>query len=160
MANRIRMARLAAGITQEALASRVGTSVAQISRLERGERTLTRDWATRLVAVLGGTWKDLMDDPPSPGLAEAAEPAGFAPPPAPPVDMDEVRATIQEAVAAALTEHRLPITQADIYHAAKAVERDMAKLGELQHFPATLDLRVSEIVSKLQSKWQIAKASL
>lgn len=162
MANRIRMARLAAGLTQETLASRVGTSVAQISRLERGDRTLTRNWATRLVEVLGGSWKDLMDDPPPPGFSDAGE-AFQAPRPAashPEPDQDEVLATIQEAVAAALTGLRLPNTQSDILRVSRAVERDIRAIDGIASFPATLDLRLSEAMTKLQQKWQAAKASL
>jgi transcriptional regulator with XRE-family HTH domain len=159
MANRIRLARRAAGMTLEKLAEHVGLSVSQISRLERGKRKLTRETATTIAAVLDSTWQELMDDPPPPsGFAEATPLLSTPTPPA--IDQDEVRATIQEAVAAALTEHHLPNTQADIYRVAKAVERDLEALGELPRFPATLDLRVSEKVSQLHLKWQQAKASL
>lgn len=148
-------------MTQEALAERVGLSVAQISRLERGERKLTREWATTIGAVLGSTWQQLMDDPPPTGFADAS--AAFVAPPnpdQPPIDLDEIKASIQEAVAAELAAHHLPHTQRDIYDVSKRVERDLRKFGELPRFPATLDLRISEALSDLHRKWQEAKASL
>lgn len=148
-----------ANINDPALAAKANTSKQQIGKLRLGTRQMTKAWATRLAPHLGTTWAALMEEPTVSGFAE--KPLAFYDGAASsPFDPDEMRATIQEAVAAALTEHHLPNTQADIYRVSKAVERDLEALGELPRFPATLDLRVSEKVSELQLKWQQAKASL
>ena len=49
--------------TAEALASRVGTTGASISRIRRGEQNITLDLAKRIVAETGGsvTLDDLAD---------------------------------------------------------------------------------------------------
>ena len=52
MENRLRAARTARRLTQRQLAARVGTTLQQISRLERGERRLTLDWVRGLAAAL------------------------------------------------------------------------------------------------------------
>ena len=52
MENRLRAARTARRLTQRQLAARVGTTLQQISRLERGERRLTLDWVHRLATAL------------------------------------------------------------------------------------------------------------
>jgi predicted AAA+ superfamily ATPase len=49
----IRAFRRQAGLTQAALAAKIGTSQAQIDRLEKGERRLTYDWIVRLAGGLG-----------------------------------------------------------------------------------------------------------
>ena len=51
--NRIRDLRLAAGLTLDEVARRAGTSVQQLSRLERGHRRLTDAWMRRIAAALG-----------------------------------------------------------------------------------------------------------
>jgi transcriptional regulator with XRE-family HTH domain len=52
MANRIRDMRLRAGLSQAELAEIVGTTQAQIARLETGERRLTLDWMQRIARAL------------------------------------------------------------------------------------------------------------
>jgi transcriptional regulator with XRE-family HTH domain len=52
MDNRIREWRKRRGLTQEALARRVGTSVSEIHKLEVGKRRLTTDWLRRLGGAL------------------------------------------------------------------------------------------------------------
>ncbi len=52
MENRLRAARATRRLTQHQLAARVGTTLQQISRLERGERRLTLDWVRGLAAAL------------------------------------------------------------------------------------------------------------
>lgn len=157
MANPLRQFRKASGLTQEVLAERAGTSIAQISRLERGQRGLSKEWAIRLAPLIGTTWPVLLEVP-THGLAEQA--SEFTGPASPSVDLDEAFVVIQEAVAAQLTEHHLPNTQADIARVSRAVEREITRLDEMSRFPATLDLRVSEAISTLQRKWNEAKASL
>ena len=58
--NRIREIREAAGLSSDELGERVGTSGAQIRRLETGERKLTADWMGRIAEVLGCTPADLI----------------------------------------------------------------------------------------------------
>ena len=58
--NRIREFREAAGVSAQALADRVGTSGAQINRLETGERKLTVDWMIRIGKALSVDPKVLM----------------------------------------------------------------------------------------------------
>lgn len=55
--NRLRDLRLAHGLTQQRLAEKMGTSAAQIQRLESGSRRLTIEWLSRL--------SDAMDCDPS-----------------------------------------------------------------------------------------------
>jgi transcriptional regulator with XRE-family HTH domain len=50
--NRIRELRDAAGLTQQDLAGRVGTSSVQIGRLEKGERRLTLEWLHKISQAL------------------------------------------------------------------------------------------------------------
>lgn len=60
MPNQIRIHREKAGLTRPELADRVGTSLSQIVKLERGERRLTQDWMERIAAALGVRSSDLM----------------------------------------------------------------------------------------------------
>lgn len=53
MGNRIRELREEAGFTLEQLAEVAGTSLQQISRLEKAERRLTDDWMRRIAPALG-----------------------------------------------------------------------------------------------------------
>jgi transcriptional regulator with XRE-family HTH domain len=161
MTNRVREFRRKAGLTQEALAERAGLSFGYLSRIERGERTLSQKRAQALAAVLQTNWVTLMSPPPT-GFSDAEPDFTPAPPIAshPEPDPDEVLATIQEAVAAALTDLRLPNTQSDILRVSRAVERDIRAIDGIASFPATLDLRLSEAMTKLHQKWQAAKASL
>jgi transcriptional regulator with XRE-family HTH domain len=53
MNNQIKKLREAHAITQEELASRVGTTFQQISRLENGERKLSQEWMVRIGKALG-----------------------------------------------------------------------------------------------------------
>lgn len=77
MTNRLREFREAAGLSQDELADRVGSSFQQISKLERGERKLTREWAERLAPHIKTTWWLLLGAPTT-GLAEPS--ASIAPP--------------------------------------------------------------------------------
>lgn len=52
--------RLQRGLTQVELAKRIGTSQAQIYRLENSERKLTVEWAERLAKVLSTTAEKLL----------------------------------------------------------------------------------------------------
>lgn len=61
MGNRVKELRLAQGLSQEQLAERCNTSKTQISRLERGSRRMTFDWAYRLAGALRCTASDLLD---------------------------------------------------------------------------------------------------
>jgi transcriptional regulator with XRE-family HTH domain len=56
--------RLAKGLTQPELASRVGTVKSEISRLEKGSRRMTLDWMSSISRALGITVDDLMTVPP------------------------------------------------------------------------------------------------
>lgn len=58
--NRIRELRDMLGWNAEELASRAGTTMKQIYRLESGERRLTLDWMNRLAAALGCAPGDLI----------------------------------------------------------------------------------------------------
>lgn len=58
--SRLRDLRQKAGISQQALADRVGTSQPQIKRLEDGARKLTKEWAERLAPALHTTAEALM----------------------------------------------------------------------------------------------------
>jgi transcriptional regulator with XRE-family HTH domain len=58
--NRIREIREAAGLTQEQLAERVGTSGNHIWRLESGRSRLTQSWMTRLAEALACSPADLI----------------------------------------------------------------------------------------------------
>jgi transcriptional regulator with XRE-family HTH domain len=56
--------RLAKGLTQPALAQRVGTVKSEISRLEKGSRRMTLDWMSSIATALGISVDDLMTVPP------------------------------------------------------------------------------------------------
>ena len=56
--------RLAKGLTQPELASRVGTVKSEISRLEKGSRRMTLDWMSAISRALGIAVDDLMTVPP------------------------------------------------------------------------------------------------
>lgn len=60
--NRIREWRKAAGLTQPALAERLGTTNQNISRYERGERSLTVDLLLQIAPALGCRPADLLPD--------------------------------------------------------------------------------------------------
>ena len=62
--NRLRLIREAKGLTQQQLADVVipPTSQAQIDRLEKSQRKLTREWAQRLARALGCDWFDFFED--------------------------------------------------------------------------------------------------
>jgi transcriptional regulator with XRE-family HTH domain len=74
--NRIAEWRRAAGLTQEELAERVGTTGNSISRLERGETRLNTEWMERLSKALGCEPRDLIAN----GTDEIATPAEIATP--------------------------------------------------------------------------------
>jgi transcriptional regulator with XRE-family HTH domain len=62
MRNRLKEFREAAGLSQEQLAEMTGTTRQQISRLEKGSRKLSQEWATRLGGVLERTAGELFGD--------------------------------------------------------------------------------------------------
>lgn len=69
MFNRIKELRESAGLTQQQLATRAGTSQPQIDRLEKSSRKLTQDWMNRLSRALGCEPQDLL--PNSKGFSES-----------------------------------------------------------------------------------------
>lgn len=58
--SRLRELRVEQGLSQQALADRIGTSQPQIKRLEDGARKLTKEWAERLAPALQTTAEALM----------------------------------------------------------------------------------------------------
>ncbi|MGD9650295.1 MAG: XRE family transcriptional regulator [Dongiaceae bacterium] len=60
--NRIRDIRLGLDLTMQELADRIGTSKAQIDKLEKGERRLTVDWMRRIAAGLGCDISELLPE--------------------------------------------------------------------------------------------------
>jgi len=62
MPNRIRELRAARGLTLEQLAQETGTSVQQLSRLEKGDRRLTEGWMRRIAPALSVRPADLLTD--------------------------------------------------------------------------------------------------
>lgn len=58
--SRLRDLRIKSGMSQQALADRIGTSQPQIKRLEDGARKLTKEWAERLAPALQTTAESLM----------------------------------------------------------------------------------------------------
>lgn len=60
MENRIREFRKNRGLTLEQLAEKVGTTFAQIQKLEKGERRLTHEWMQRIAKALGCQPQDLI----------------------------------------------------------------------------------------------------
>ncbi len=60
MASALKKQRLKRGLTQSELARLVGTSQAQIFRLENAERKLTVEWAERLAPALSATVETLL----------------------------------------------------------------------------------------------------
>lgn len=58
--SRLRELRTELGLSQQALAERVGTSQPQIKRLEDGTRKLTKEWAERLAPALQTNAESLM----------------------------------------------------------------------------------------------------
>jgi transcriptional regulator with XRE-family HTH domain len=72
MPNRIRPLRLARKLTLEQVAERIGTSVQQLSRLEKGERRLNEDWMRLIATALGVGPADLFADS-TPDNREAVE---------------------------------------------------------------------------------------
>ncbi|MFI5301728.1 MAG: helix-turn-helix domain-containing protein [Polyangiales bacterium] len=63
MAARIAAVRRAAGVTQEALAVRVGTSPRALQRIEAGEQNLTLKTVARIAAALGVAPEELVVAP-------------------------------------------------------------------------------------------------
>lgn len=99
----LRHFRMKAGLSQQALATAAGTSQPQIKRLEAGERTLTKEWAERLVPHLGIAAETLLFPPeplegdkgevaalnvtdPVPAGGHASEPNAIVPETVSPVD--------------------------------------------------------------------------
>ena len=75
MTNRIQALRKQKGLSQQALAKRIGTSGQQVGNLEAGRRKLTQDWMERLAAGLECGPADLLGSPlNSPGARSIALP--------------------------------------------------------------------------------------
>lgn len=73
--NRIKELREAAGLTQEELGERCGTSGTQIWRLETGERKLTAEWMVRIGQALGVPPAELISNAIMAELVDEVEPA-------------------------------------------------------------------------------------
>lgn len=73
--NRLREVRLDRELTLDDVAERANTSATQISRLERGIRRMTFDWARRLAPILECHPQELIGPPPElpPDEAEVIE---------------------------------------------------------------------------------------
>jgi len=69
--------RLAKGLTQPELASRIGTVKSEISRLEKGSRRMTLDWMSRAAKAMGVSVEDLMSLPPMGFGAVSPAPEGW-----------------------------------------------------------------------------------
>ncbi len=68
MANKIRAIREELGFTQGQVADAAGTTIQQLSRLERGDRRLTDEWMRRIAKALGVPAQALLsDEPPNQG---------------------------------------------------------------------------------------------
>lgn len=65
MENRIRHFREQANLTRDELSTRMGISTSQLTKLERGERKLTKDWMERIAEALRISPADLFDQPTS-----------------------------------------------------------------------------------------------
>lgn len=64
MTENIRKIRESRGLTRPQLAERMGVSVSQITKLERGERRITTDWLASLASALGVRATELLDEGP------------------------------------------------------------------------------------------------
>lgn len=62
MENRVRYFRDRANLTREQLAGRMGISTSQLTKLERGERRLTKEWMERIALALDIVPADLFDE--------------------------------------------------------------------------------------------------
>jgi len=60
--NALRRIREDRGLSQQELADKVGTSQAQIDRLEKSQRKMTTKWAKRLAPALECAWFDLVNE--------------------------------------------------------------------------------------------------
>lgn len=61
MGNHLRALREKAGLSQDALAKRMGTTRSQLVKLERGERRLTEKWIERAATALGVPMSMIID---------------------------------------------------------------------------------------------------
>lgn len=71
--NRIREHRLAAGLTLEQLAGKIGTTNQQVQRLETGARKLSEEWMVGLAEALGVPVQDLLSTSKGGGDRKAAD---------------------------------------------------------------------------------------
>lgn len=60
---RLRQARIEAGITQAEMAERSGVHIQYVSRVERGQRNLTLSTMAKLAAVVGRSVSDMLREP-------------------------------------------------------------------------------------------------
>ncbi len=65
MQTKLRSLRLSKGYSMQNLAERIGTSKAQIDKLEKGQRRLTIDWMRRLAGGLDCDLRDILNEEPS-----------------------------------------------------------------------------------------------
>jgi transcriptional regulator with XRE-family HTH domain len=77
--NRIAEIRQARGMSQDDLATRIGCTKSQLSRLENGQRRLTRPWQGRLAAALDVAPEDLLGEPALFSLRTGSRPAETPP---------------------------------------------------------------------------------
>ena len=77
--NRIREIREAAGLSSDELAERIGTSGAQIRRLEVGDRKLTAEWMEKIAEALGCSPADLIANAVAAEIVDEVEAATIDP---------------------------------------------------------------------------------
>lgn len=63
---RLRQARIAAGMTQAEMAERSGVHVQYVSKVELGQKNLTLGTMAKLAAVVGHSVSDMLRDPETP----------------------------------------------------------------------------------------------
>lgn len=78
MSSQIELVRKRRGLSRQAVADRVGTSMQTIYRLERGEQRVTTDWLERLAGALDVEPAELLGDAPE-SLQSPAKPQVAAP---------------------------------------------------------------------------------
>lgn len=159
MNNRLREFREAAGLSQSALADRVNTGFQQISKLERADRKMTKQWAERLAPHLGTTWWELLGAPPT-GLADAG--SSLAPPPGPvtipPVteivpEEEDGFDTLLAAAEAMLTEEGAPMSQREFALLARQLWREVEDLGADVPLPD----RITKIIARRRTMLRAAR---
>ena len=77
----LRLRRQGLNLSQAALAKLAGTSQAQIDRLEKGDRALSKEWAERLAPLVGVTPQQLLFELEEPVASDVDTSGAFRPPP-------------------------------------------------------------------------------